>query len=85
MYASSPLLKGVDLIVNARKEAGIINPSTGHFMELDVYLPAFNLAFEYQVYFYSILSFILRKYIYLNRRDIITLNTRPIPIQHSRK
>jgi len=35
--------------INVRKEAGIRNPLTGYPMELDVYLPTLNLAFEYQV------------------------------------
>jgi len=28
-----------------------VNPSTGQLMELDIYLPSLNLAFEYQVYY----------------------------------
>jgi len=42
--------KGVELIVNAREEAGIINPASGFPLELDIFLPSLNLAFEYQVY-----------------------------------
>ena len=36
--------------INARKEGELVNPSTGQLMELDIYLPSLNLAFEYQVH-----------------------------------
>lgn len=35
--------------VNARKEANLINPATGDYLELDIYLPSLQLAFEYNV------------------------------------
>jgi len=34
---------------NVRKEAGLINPETGFFLEVDIFLPSLKLAFEYQV------------------------------------
>lgn len=37
------------MYVNARKEAELVNPETGEYLELDLYLPALKLAFEYQV------------------------------------
>lgn len=42
-------LQGAELMINARKEAELVNPATGQHMELDIYLPAHNLAFEFQV------------------------------------
>lgn len=42
--------QGEQIVFNARKEAGLQDPETWHLMELDVYLPRLNLAFEYQVY-----------------------------------
>jgi len=41
--------QGTEVITNARKEGGLMNPVTDHYLELDVFLPELNLAFEYQV------------------------------------
>ena len=38
-----------EIIINARKEAGLINPETNNFLELDIYIPSLKLALEYQV------------------------------------
>ena len=37
------------MVVNARKEAELINPDSNWYLELDIYLPSLHLAFEYQV------------------------------------
>ena len=39
----------VQIHINARKEAEIINPDTMAYLEIDVFLPSLNLGFEYQV------------------------------------
>jgi len=36
--------------INVRKEAGLIDPETDDYMELDIFLPSFNLALECQVF-----------------------------------
>jgi hypothetical protein len=36
------------MYINSRKEAGLVNPETGEYLELDIYMPSLNLAFEYQ-------------------------------------
>ena len=38
------------MVVNARKEADLLNPETNSFYELDLYLPTLHLAFEFQVH-----------------------------------
>jgi len=42
--------KGEELVVNARKEADLINPATQQYLELDLFLPSLHLAFEHQVF-----------------------------------
>jgi hypothetical protein len=33
-----------------RREAEIINPSTGLFLELDIWIPSLKICFEFQVF-----------------------------------
>ena len=35
--------------INARKEAGLADPTTNMFLEVDIFMPQLNLAFEFQV------------------------------------
>ena len=35
--------------MNVRKEAGLIDPATNDYMELDIYIPALRFAIEFQV------------------------------------
>jgi len=57
---SHSFIKEQEILVNARKEPGIVNPATGDYLELDIWLPTLNLAFEFQVriliYFWILFS-----------------------------
>ena len=53
--------QGVEIVVNARKEAKLINPETNYHLELDIFLPSLNLAFEYQVFIsFAFLLFLIQ-------------------------
>lgn len=41
--------QGEELKTNVRREGGLRNPSTGEYLELDIFIPALNIAFEFQV------------------------------------
>jgi len=36
--------------ITARKEAQLLPQEAGDYLELDIYIPTLNLAFEYQVH-----------------------------------
>jgi len=73
------------MILNARKEAGIVNPDSGRFLEFDIYFPSLKLAFEYQVIHLSLSLSLSPLSIVLTvtascRKDTITLRTLPMPM-----
>ncbi len=41
----------IEIKVNSRKYSSIKDPTTGRYLELDVWVPEFNLCFEFQVCF----------------------------------
>lgn len=51
--------KREDIYFNARKEPRLRNPVTGHPLELDVWIPALKLCFEFQVFFIYFLNRII--------------------------
>jgi hypothetical protein len=51
------LFEGEEIKVNARKETQIQSDVTGEWLELDIWLPRLNLAFEFQVLFSLLSSF----------------------------
>lgn len=45
------LFPGENILSNVRKEGNVINPSTGRFLEIDLWLPNHLISFEFQVFF----------------------------------
>jgi len=43
------LFPGESILSNVRKEGNVINPSTGRFLEIDLWLPDRLISFEFQV------------------------------------
>lgn len=39
-----------DVQVNVRREGRIVSPATGHFLELDLWIPESSICFEFQVF-----------------------------------
>lgn len=48
-YEMASLFNTTDIVLNVRKEASVVNPDTGHSLELDVWIPDLNLCLEFQV------------------------------------
>eukprot|EP00026_Physarum_polycephalum_P001092 Phypoly_transcript_01093.p1 GENE.Phypoly_transcript_01093~~Phypoly_transcript_01093.p1 ORF type:complete len:1197 (+),score=192.21 Phypoly_transcript_01093:78-3668(+) len=44
----SQLFVGENIVTNVRREAEIVNPSTGLFLELDIWIPSLKICFEFQ-------------------------------------
>ena len=42
-------LKGMEIHSNVKKEANIVDPEMGEYLELDIWIPGVNLAIEYAV------------------------------------
>jgi len=76
-YVITPLLikvtnniQGRDILRNARKEANLINPDTGDYFELDVYIPSLSLAIEYHVIMcFSLAHSTLTQHIYFHLQE----------------
>ena len=59
-------------MVNVRKESGLVDPETGHFVEVDVFLPSLNLAFEFQErHHYIVSECVMKPLAEIQKRDAL--------------
>jgi len=49
------LFEGREILTGVKKEAELIHPETKNYLELDIWIPSLNLAFEFQVLRISIM------------------------------
>lgn len=69
MCTSWKLFDPQDILYNVRKDGDVRNPITGRFLELDLWIPKYNICFEFQV-----------SIIYLRHNILITAIRIPIII-----
>src|SRR5690348_13650722 len=76
-------MKGEVLHTNVKKESGLINPRTLNPMELDIFIPSLNLAFEHQVK--CIVLFESLSYISKERHHYLNAEYSQVPLEAVRQ